>query len=203
MYPARCAFQKTNKSESRVLSMQTNTKDFSEFNCSSSVHLVPSGNVSRWHKPLQTHKRPVTIGCNEAASALFGLVIVFPLPLVDPKRYRDSHQRRRNTTIADGNGAHDSAPTNRIRFRKNRISPFIAQSCHHAVSVLAGTKHTTTSAVVCDDSNAFCIQSPMTRPYGGFIQHRPDHSCFNPSISGVKYFSHLAFSGNAQTSKVK
>lgn len=47
-------------------------------------------------------------------------------------------------TIAFGNGAlFLSSESNRNLPRTNRISPFIAQSCHQPTSVLDGTKHTT------------------------------------------------------------
>jgi len=83
-------------------------------------------------------------------------------------------------TKALGNGAELFWPPNFNRPRRKRTSPLIAKSCHQAVSVRAGTRHTTVAPNMAD-SKAFLIQAPMARPYGGFIQQTPLHGCFKPS----------------------
>jgi len=110
----------------------------------------------------------------------------------------------RKTTTALGNGADSdcipSASTKRSRPRSRRTSPRMHHSCHHLVSVRAGTRHTTVEPAR-DDSQAFSTQVPMVRPYGGFIQHRnPDQSCSSPSSSRVQNLVHFAFCGVAHTS---
>src|SRR5215207_7261673 len=70
----------------------------------------------------------------------------------------------RNTMTTEGNGAPVLASPNRSRPRRKRTSPRSAHSCHHAVSVRAGTKQTTSSAFACTDSHAFAIHRPMSRP---------------------------------------
>src|SRR5690242_8557042 len=84
----------------------------------------------------------------------------------------------------------------------NLISPRVAKLCHHFVSVRAGTRHTTV-APSREAVKAFAIQRPMSLPYGGFIQQTPRHSCFSPSISGVKKTLHLVLCTVAQTSTSK
>src|SRR5262249_28716527 len=70
----------------------------------------------------------------------------------------------RNTTTADGNGAACRASPKRSRPGRNSTSAAAHHWCHHDVSTLAGTRHTTTSAVVSDDSNAFRTHAPISRP---------------------------------------
>lgn len=52
-------------------------------------------------------------------------------------------------------------------------------------------------------ATALLSHAIIARPYGGFIQQTPDHSCARPSTSFVKNTGHLAFSGVAHTSSVK
>lgn len=103
------------------------------------------------------------------------------------------------TTTALGNGALFFASPNFSRPRTKRTSCCMAYWCHQLVSVRAGTKQTTVAPFFAD-SFALRIHALISRPYGGFIQQTPDHSCFSPSCSGVKNFAHLAFSGIAHTS---
>jgi hypothetical protein len=49
---------------------------------------------------------------------------------------------------------------------------------------------------------ALATQSTISEPYGGFIHTLPAHSWASPSSSGVKYRSHFALLGSAQTSSV-
>ncbi len=108
-------------------------------------------------------------------------------------------------TMALGNGAACSAPSKRTRPRRKCMSPYgITSSCHHAVSVLAGRRHTTRSACPCCTSpTALAIQRPISRPYGGFIQHTPCQRCIRPLVVGGINILHLAFSQVAHTSRVK
>lgn len=85
---------------------------------------------------------------------------------------------------------------------RNEFPLALPHSCHHHVSVLEGTRHTTV-APSNDERYAFAIQSPTSLPYGGFIQHFPRHSCSSPSTSGEKNAGHLAFVAVAQTSSSK
>ncbi len=58
-----------------------------------------------------------------------------------------------------------SAPSNLTRPFGNRISAaFIAYLCHHSVSTLAGTKHTTNAPLFNASSCAFFIHLPISRP---------------------------------------
>jgi len=76
----------------------------------------------------------------------------------------------RMTTIAEGNGAEFLPLPNFSRPRSNLISCFIAYLCHHAVSVRAGTKHTTVAAPCMAASCAFAIHLEISLPYGGFMK---------------------------------
>ena len=70
----------------------------------------------------------------------------------------------RMITTADGKGAGFALFPNRRRPRMKRISlALAAYSCHQAVSVRAGTRHTIVAPFKAD-SYAFRIQSPIWRP---------------------------------------
>ncbi len=108
----------------------------------------------------------------------------------------------RKMTSALGKGAAFSAPSNRKRPRRRRISPFMAKQCHQEVSVLAGTRQTTVAPCL-EDSYAFFIHLPMARPYGGFMNTTASaQSCPRPSSRTVKCRAHLALAWLEQGSRV-
>lgn len=109
----------------------------------------------------------------------------------------------RKTTIAEGKGAGALASPNLRRPLRKVTSPNMQCSCHHLVSVLAGSKQTTVAPFLIELSWAFFTQAPIPLPYGGFIQQTPRHSCLSPSCCGEKNAWHFAFSGTAHTSNSK
>lgn len=106
-----------------------------------------------------------------------------------------------NITTIDGNGAEFFQSPNFKRHLIKRISDFFQiKSWNRLVSVLAGKSITTTPPLA---KNHFWTRFLISRQYGG-LQKTFSWSrlCFNPSISFVKYFSHLWFSELAHGSSV-
>src|SRR5580700_787741 len=97
-------------------------------------------------------------------------------------------------TKALGKGAGALWPscwTNLTRPFIHRISDALAVvSIHHRVSVRAGTRHTTVTPASAD-SAALRMKAPIFRPYGGFIQQTPVHSCFKALSASVKNLGSL------------
>lgn len=108
-----------------------------------------------------------------------------------------------NTTIALGNGALFAWPPNFNRPRINLTSPNMAYSCHHFVSVRAGTS-ATTRAPFLNSSTAFFINCQISLPYGGFIKTRSGAQRWvSPSTSRVKKRGHFLLSRVQHGSNVK
>lgn len=122
-----------------------------------------------------------------------------------PRRPAERHVmcHGRNITIADPKRGRPLRPLWSVKWIRpltNLTSPFRQQSCHQAVSVLAGTRQTTVAHFLLS-AIAFRIHASISRPYGGFIHAVPDHLDRSPSSSGDIKFSHFAFHDSAHTSR--